>query len=212
MSIFLNYLEAAVSNFSESINADSVLMLSSALGICERRGDKTPLISKARGLVRKNIAASIEAVKFFDLGDPDSEVKEFEKISSSETIDEEYPVSEDIEDFVLDIYQKRDSAELMWHILDKHAPRQQWLILARIRERLDEYDLGLFIKPELVSGLKQIGLSEGAINYDPEWFWWLPGNEECFIPLRRRAQFIGSYLSGKLWTYGPISKMDLANF
>ena len=203
MNIYQDYLEASISNF-ESIDAGSVLMLSSAIGLCERRGDKTPLLSKAHRLLRKNITASIEAVKFFGLGDPIEEVKEFEKISSSETIDEEYPPSEEAEDYLLGIYQRRDGAELMWHILDKHAPRQQWLILAKIRERLDEYDLGLFIKPELISGLKQMGISEKATNYDPEWFWWLPGgDEECFLPLRRRTQFIGSSLSGKLWTYGP---------
>ena len=202
MNLFTSILEVSISSFKEEITHESTEMLSKTLGYCLRR-DENSLIKQAEQLLKQYSATAIKAVKNFDIGNPRKDIESFDQISF-EDIDEDYPPEEERKDVLIGIFNKRDDAELMWRTLNKFAvTKKDNETLANIRTVLDKYDVGLFIRPDIVAGLRELGKSIKATFYDPDIYWWLAdADRDCFLPGSRADEFVYLYLSGNLDVYG----------
>ena len=104
------------------------------------------------------------------------------------------------ENAILSLCQKRDAiACALWaawdfmeaYLENEGAYQQQ---LAKIRTQLDEIDVQIVLRKELLLAMQEFGKNLTAPLPDQEWFWWLPSQYEgCFLPMELSVLLFTKY-------------------
>jgi len=96
----------------------------------------------------------------------------------------------------------RDDAELALRLAKEYAEDeepQNWRLIGQIEDRLEEADDVVLLEREMVEKLRALGAGEEARHYDPDFFWWLPGERgDCYLPAHRRDGYLAMHADGEM--------------
>ena len=99
-------------------------------------------------------------------------------------------------------YRQRDDAELALRLVKEYSEDeepQNWRVVGRMDDLLEEADDVVLLEPEMVEKLRALGAGEEARHYDPDFFWWLPGERgDCYLPAHRRDGYLAMHADGEM--------------